>query len=308
MGLRVAIIGASGIGYVHARHFHELGAQIVAVLCSSLQNAELIAEQLSAEFNISVKAFDNLETVLDEGLDAVSVCTPPAFHIENIQTCFNKNIPVFCEKPLFWNKKMGPISLQTHLKCLELHPNRRLFVNTSNTVFIDAIKRSEYGLEASYEKIVFEFYTTGQYTSIGIAEDLLPHGLSLLIYMLGDCQVSGFSSVTSNHAFSCSFFYGNSSVTFDFREHPYGPRHMRLGLNERSYTRHQTGSGLSYEVSLINDQTKEVIPTADPFRVYINNFLDFVECNGRKEDDGFQVGALNLTLMAKCLQLAGKDI
>ncbi len=35
MALRVGIIGASGIGYVHACHYNELGARVVAVLCSS---------------------------------------------------------------------------------------------------------------------------------------------------------------------------------------------------------------------------------------------------------------------------------
>ncbi len=307
MALRVGILGASGIGYIHARHYHELGAQIVAVLCSSKLKADAVAEKLAKEFNIAVAPYDSTDDFLEEDLDAVSICTPPSLHVDHIKACFNKNIPVFCEKPLFWEQLMIPEDVCMQLKAIEYHQNRRLFVNTSNTVFLDTIIRREDTLEL-YNNLSFEFYTTGGYIGIGIAQDLFPHGLSLLIHLLGDCELYDFTSDVSDHIFSCQFRYGECSVTFDFRENPSGPRHMRIGLNENFYTRIQVGSGSNYEVYFVNDSTDEIIPAVDPFRVFISRFLDFVGSSGARQDDGFHVGALNLNLMARCLHLAEKYI
>ena len=45
--IRVAILGASGIGEVHARIMHSLGARIVAILGSTKSSADLTANQLN---------------------------------------------------------------------------------------------------------------------------------------------------------------------------------------------------------------------------------------------------------------------
>ena len=153
----------------------------------------------------------------------------------------------------------------------------------------------------------FEFYTTGSYEGIEIAQDLLPHGLSFLIDLLGECKISNFTSVISTHEFSCEFLYGKCLVNFDFRENPSGPKHMRIKLNEHVYTRVQAGNGSSYQVSLVNNITQKVLPTEDPFKKNISRFLDYVINHRSTGNDGFDLAALNLILMAKCLQLAEKS-
>lgn len=307
MVLRIGIIGGSGIGYIHARHYHELGAQVVAVMCSSILKADAVAEKLAKEFNMVTAAHDSLVDFLDEDLDAVSICTPASLHIDYIKACFNENIPVFCEKPLFWSQGISPENVCTQLRALENHQNRCLFVNTSNTVFLDAIMQRVDKPEF-YNNVCFEFYTTGRYIGMGIAQDLFPHGLSLLIHLLGDCELSNFTSNVFEHTFFCQFRYGECSVTFDFREDPRGPKHMRIGLNENFYSRVQVGQGSNYEVSFISDSTDEIIPAVDPFKIFISRFLDFVASKGARQDDAFYIGALNLSLMARCLNLAEKQI
>jgi len=307
MTLRVGIIGASGIGFTHARHYNELGANIVAVLCSSEQNAKIAADKLKQTYNTHAEAYHNLNDFLDEELDAVSICTPPALHIDHITACFDKNIPVFCEKPLFWNKSMSLEQVYQQLSYIESHKNRRLFVNTSNTVFMDTILQIEDNSLAC-KKLSFEFFTNGPFQGISIAQDLLPHGLSLLIHKMGNFEIVNFNFNVSTHSFSCNFFYGECLVNFDFRQNPEGPRHMRIGLNENSYSRFQSGNGITYEVSLINDKTKEIIPVQDPFRVFISRFLEFASHSESKKEDEFKIGALNLSLMAKCLNLIGKCV
>lgn len=308
MALKVGIIGASGIGYTHARHYSELGAEVIAVLCSSKLKAETVSHKLKKTYNIQAAAYHKLDDFLDEELDAVSICSPPSLHIDHIKACFNKNIPVFCEKPLFWDKSMTVEDIFVQISCIESHQNRRLFVNTSNTVFMDTIIDIE-DKSVTCKNLSFEFYTNGSYKGISIAQDLLPHGLSLLIHKMGGCEIVDFTFDVSEHAFSCKFYYGACLVYFDFRENPIGPKHMRIGLNENSYSRLQVGSGSDYGVSLVNDTSKEVIPVQDPFRVFISRYLDFVGSSGVKKDDEFHIGALNLSLMSTCLRLienAGK--
>ena len=305
MTLKVGIIGASGIGYIHARHYSELGAEVVAVLCSSQLSAKNVSYKLTKIYKNEVTAYHNLDAFLNEELDAVSICSPPSLHIEHIKACFDRNIPVFCEKPLFWDKLMTLEEISKQISYIRTHKNRRLFVNTSNTVFMDSITHIE-DKSTPCDSLFFEFYTNGSYKDIDIAQDLLPHGLSLLIHMMGDCEIVDFTCNVSDHIFSSKFYYGGCLVNFDFRENPSGFKHMRIILNGNSYTRLQVGSGSTYEVSLVNDSSKEVISVQDPFNVFISRFLDFVSPSGGRKDDESHIGFLNLNLMVKCLNLIEK--
>jgi hypothetical protein len=305
MTLKVGIIGASGIGYTHARQYSELGAEVVAVLCSSQLSAEIVSDKLTKKYKNEVAAYHNLDDFLNEELDAISICSPPSLHIEHIKACFDRNMPVFCEKPLFWDKSMPQEEVSKQISYIRDHKNRRLFVNTSNTVFMDSITCIE-GKSSPCESLFFEFYTNGSYKDIDIAQDLLPHGLSLLIHMMGDCEIVDFTCNVSDHIFSSKFYYGGCLVNFDFRENPSGSKHMRIILNGNSYTRLQVGVGSTYEVSLVNDSSKEVISVQDPFNVFISRFLDFVSPSGGRKDDESHIGFLNLNLMVKCLNLIDK--
>ena len=81
---------------------------------------------------------------------------------------------------------------------------------------------------------------------------------------------------------------------------------MNIKINNNSFTRIQTGSGPTYKVSLINDSSKELLKVVDPFQKYITRFLDYV-INSKEKDDDFINSALNLNLMAKCLDLSNKN-
>jgi len=304
MATRVGMLGLGRIGYVQARHFRDLGAEIVAVLCSSRQSTKASADKLSKDFGFNASDCDNLETFFSHNLDAVSICTPPSLHFDQIKVCLDKNIPIFCEKPLFWNDSLTADVVYEQINSIRNHENRRLFVNTSNTVFLDALIKSGREL-GPFKSFSFEFYTTGEYEGVGIAEDLFPHGLSLLIRLLGESVIANFVSNVSDHSFQCQFQYAECLVTFDFRENPMGFRHMRLGLNDNFYTRIQAGESSSYSVSLENNKTKEIFHVEDPFRCYISKFLNFVNSSGSKANDEFPVAALNLTLMSQCLLKSG---
>ena len=44
--------------------------------------------------------YGSLEELLEQDLDAVSICTPPAFHEEGACAAMRRGIAVCCEKPL----------------------------------------------------------------------------------------------------------------------------------------------------------------------------------------------------------------
>lgn len=300
--LRVAVLGASGIGYVHARLYHKLGADVIAILCRSDIKANEVVADLLNTFGIVTKPFSEIDRILEEDLDAVSICTPPALHLQQIIAAFDKNMPVFCEKPLFWNENYGSTEVIQKLKALQKHPNRKLFVNTSNTVFIDAINKQIGTVDCS-KNFTFEFYTNGPLQGLDIAIDLLPHGFSLLLHIFGECKISAFSCKVRRNNFFCRFMYGGCTVNFDFREDINGPRHLLIGLDSKKFRRIQEGRGASYKVHLMDENTNERIPSSDPFEIYISKFIDYCSKQGKHLPDDFNTASLNMKLMVSCFEL-----
>ena len=300
--LKVAILGASGIGYVHARLYHQLGADVVAILCSSDIKAKAVAADFLNTTGIVVTPFSEIDRILDENLDAVSICTPPALHLQHIIAAFDRNIPVFCEKPLFWDENFRSAEMMQKLRFLQNHPNRKLFVNTSNTVFIDAINK-HIGTVNCTNNFTFEFYTNGSFQGTDIALDLFPHGFSLLLHIFGERKISGLSWEVTRNNFFCQFMYGDCIVNFDFREDINGPRHLLLGLDGKRFRRIQEGRGASYKVHLTDEDTNESILSNDPFEVYMSDFIDYCSKQGKHVTDNFNTALVNMKLMANCVEL-----
>jgi hypothetical protein len=298
--LKVGILGATGIGRVHARIYHELGAKVVAVLCSTDQSATMAAAELSDSLGIDVKPFFRVEDMLSEPLDAVSICTPPALHLQHMAAAFIRKIPVFCEKPLFWNKYLTIEIVERELEILRDNALRRLFVNTSNTVFVDCVcDRLPNPMDV--RRFSFMFYTKGPFQRTDIAQDLLPHGLSMLIRIFGERHIRSFDWDVGKDRFRCSFLYGACAVEFDFQENPEGARELGFSLDNLSFRRVQEGRGASYAVYLIDENTDERIHCLDPFKVYLARFLDYCVQNAESVNDDFHDASINLRLMAKCL-------
>ena len=101
--LKVAVLGASGVGKTHARWFARHGCEVVAFLGSTNTSVVATEESLRALFDFSGQGFNNLEKLLDETQpEAVCVSTPPQFHFAQVQACLERGIHVLCEKPLVY--------------------------------------------------------------------------------------------------------------------------------------------------------------------------------------------------------------
>jgi predicted dehydrogenase len=95
--LRIAVVG-SGIGVEHIKGYQELPNRFdVKVLCDvNLERAGLVAEQYG--IRKVAESFD--EVCRRPDIDVIDICTPPCFHLGQIQTALQAGKHVICEKPL----------------------------------------------------------------------------------------------------------------------------------------------------------------------------------------------------------------
>ena len=295
--VRIAILGARGIGLVHARIFHELGADVCAVLASTEESAARTSEALRSSFGIVAEPFFDLERLLERPLDAVSICTPPRFHFVHLMAAFAHRLPAFCEKPLLWEDNATAANVLHQLDAVVAHPNRRLFVNTSNATFIDAL-RERFPDAANTNRFFFRFSTNGPYRGPDIAVDLMPHGLSLLIRLMGNRTLSSFEFESSETRYLCRFSYGGCQVEFDLQEGT-ASRDLAFQVNERELRRIQEGEGRTYRVFIQDSVAGDKVEVEDPFRTWIAQFLRHVA--DRSTTDHGAEAALNLRLMTQVL-------
>ena len=107
--MKIAILGASGIGKSHARWFASHGCEIVSILGSSAATAAATASALQDEFGISAAPYADLTALLAETHpDAVCVSTPSTQHFVQSLECLEAGVHVLCEKPLVYapNRKI----------------------------------------------------------------------------------------------------------------------------------------------------------------------------------------------------------
>lgn len=93
--LRVALVGAGGIAATHYRGYVAAGAEVVAFADPSE------ATRAMREQDWKVPGFSSLEEILEKAdIEAVSVCSPNAFHHPATIAAAKAGKHILCEKPL----------------------------------------------------------------------------------------------------------------------------------------------------------------------------------------------------------------
>jgi len=97
--LRTAILGAGGIGTHLAR---EVSAHPDGTIAAVVDVNEDALDDLAAEHDLDESVLFTDESVMYEAtdLDAVIIATPPAFHDDQIDAAFERDLHVLCEKPV----------------------------------------------------------------------------------------------------------------------------------------------------------------------------------------------------------------
>jgi len=91
---RIGIIGGGTISHSHVKGLREQGCDVVAVADPSERAREVMQETFELRGYAS-----HDELLAEEKLDAVSVCTPNAFHAPLAITALEQGLNVLCEKP-----------------------------------------------------------------------------------------------------------------------------------------------------------------------------------------------------------------
>lgn len=101
--MKIAILGASGIGKNHAHWFGSHGCDVVANLGSTDESAAQAGAALHEEFGLLTASYSNLTALLHETQpDAVCVATPSTLHFLQTLECLEAGAHVLCEKPLVY--------------------------------------------------------------------------------------------------------------------------------------------------------------------------------------------------------------
>ena len=102
--LKVAVIGASGIGQHHARWHHLSGSRVVAFAGTSEESCATTRSQLQAYFGFDGRAYTDVAHMLAaEQPDVVDVSSPFNLHKEHAIMALESGCHVVCEKPLCWD-------------------------------------------------------------------------------------------------------------------------------------------------------------------------------------------------------------
>ena len=284
--MRIAVLGAGAIGKVHIRLLNKLGIEEPCFLSRTVESGEATSKYLHNAFGIRSNYYTSFDAMVSNGLDGATICLPAEFHYEYLMKLLSREIPVFCEKPLFWNNLDSHKDVILKLKEISKFKEKNLLVNTCNSCFIKAVQKHESVFEP-IKSFKFSFFTNGlnRYLDIGI--DLLPHALSLLIELLGSHEIKNLKidRVESNRFF-CSFSYDKAHIEFDLRESKEITKELSFRINDTEYKRIQETLNSNYRVSLKNLETGNQYYMQDPFEVYIQKFLDSCKnkCNSDIED------------------------
>ncbi len=93
--MKIAIAGCGGIANIHAQIIKEMGYDIHLCIGRTKESTEAFQKK----WNIKKSSCD-FQSIFQEKIDIIHICTPPGLHYEMAKECLNNNINVICEKPL----------------------------------------------------------------------------------------------------------------------------------------------------------------------------------------------------------------
>jgi hypothetical protein len=269
--MKLAILGASGIGKYHLREFLNEGCQIVSILGSSEKSSEKTAKDIKEKYGINVKPYHIFSNLLKESeLDAVSICTPPETHEIFIRESLEKGINILCEKPLILGDQD-----KVYNKTLELLliAKEKGICLTTNTQWPSILKELNLPLQITR----FYCYMESEKTDKQMTLDLLPHADSLLVKLIqgGECANVKIIHNSKNKKI-LTFDYIKKSgeiifVGYEFSYNPSKPRKVEFTFNEKKFTRK-----VKEEYTQFFETENDTIEIQDPLRLSISQFIQSI--------------------------------
>ncbi len=191
--MKVAIVGASGIGRYHAQWFHKEGCDVAAYVGRTPESVQIADRLLKKIFKFEGRGYTRIQEMLQkEEPDLVAICTPPETHYEFAATALNAGAHVFCEKPLVWGKNSTQIINEGRQLIEIARKNDHLIgINTQYVAAIpwyETLRRQIKGERSEFlTSFYFEMESQGSHGRVHY-EDLLieiaSHPLSMLLAWL----------------------------------------------------------------------------------------------------------------------------
>lgn len=268
----LALLGARGIGAVHARVIHHVGATVSAVLGRDEDSAKGAAEHLRSAYGFQPRPYARLDDLIrEERPHGAVIATPTECHFEQLMMLGRANVPVFCEKPLIHAAGLSAEAACRMMDALRFHRAMPYFLNVSNSYFF-----SDFRQELSARKIdrmMFSFHTKGRNRGESIAWDLLPHGFSVLNAIGIQGEVSPVRHVIQKQLYRAEFRMNDVDVVFDFRQGDCIDKQLSLEVNsDVRLERVQKGQGQTYRV-FIRDSRGPLYEKEDPFVCAMRDFV-----------------------------------
>lgn len=193
--MKVGIIGAGWVGT--NRHLPALrrleNVSISVIFDRNLSKAQAVAEKLPG-----CVATDDLERLLAESLDAVSICTPPWSHAELAVAALNSGVHVLTEKPMAMNSEEAARMVRA------ADDAQRVLCVSHNLLFSNSVQKADRWLGGERPHYVLGLQMSSDRRRLptwyqelpgGLLFDELPHFLYLMDHFLEDLAFQGVRSI-----------------------------------------------------------------------------------------------------------------
>jgi len=198
--MRIAIIGASGVGKHHAKWFASEGCQVAAFVGQTAESAKATEKALRDLFSFSGRGYTDVAEMLRcEKPDAVTVCSPHHLHHAHTVAALRAGAHVLCEKPIFWDTSMSAEEMLSHAADMIAEAdkaNRLLAVNTQYVAAVapyEEVFRQQWGEPRPIKSVFLQMESKGgrggpnEYDEIWI--DLASHPLSMVLAFLPGAEI-----------------------------------------------------------------------------------------------------------------------
>ncbi|RYG60512.1 Gfo/Idh/MocA family oxidoreductase, partial [bacterium] len=204
--MKIAILGASGIGKSHARWFARQGCEVVSILGSTDDSAAAAGTALYEDFGFSGLTYSNLTALLHETQpEAVCVATPSTLHFLQSLECLEAGAHVLCEKPLVYapGRKLRE-NLDGAKELVRLARKKKLVLATqlqygAATPILTKLAGSTPPEVGDFAMEIETFNANASRDPRELWMDLAPHPLSVAQFIAGEGAILVEESIRLNH-------------------------------------------------------------------------------------------------------------
>lgn len=298
--IRIAIVGAGGMGNVHYQNYQYIeDCEVVAIVGQGDND-----QNRAKEWGLPLYA--DIDTLMQqEAVDVCDICTPTFLHYEQVMKALSYHKDVICEKPLTLHK-----TLATEIYDFAAKQGCHIYVGhvvqfmKQTQVLRDVVREEPFGkvLDAYFERLsAVPKWAVGSWLFDKEKSGLLPfdlhiHDLDLIVSLFGVSDEVSFTSCSSNDSYpeQYRFFYRykdknvigeaawfNATIPFSARWRVYFERGYLVNDGASVIAYPEEGDPIYYDVSEeVKVSTGINVP---PTGMYLEELKHFIACIQRGE-------------------------